>query len=391
MFFRKKVANLSPVSDYKRHRIVHFIHLDGDGGGPYSVSKHITFYSHFHHVHVVHGGRGRIAETCEELGIPHTRVETDNLFDAICSLPILAVIFFNLRPDLLILHGQWAGPLGGIAGRLAFVSRILYIAHWPSFYTDWDIVRVVRNWMSEWIPCRLASCIIAISRANRVAYLQMFPWVGKKMRLLSNSVDAGEVPSEEEAKVVRTRHGWNPQKLHIVSIGRLVDQKRINWLLDAWDRCRDLWNQADLWIVGDGLERKNLEDQAQRLDLGASCQFLGSQPRGIVYVAAADIVVFTSLYEAFGNVTLEAMICGKPIVASRVAGIESTLEHGKQGFLVAPGSPDDLAGRIGELISDRSLREKMGASGKQRARKFMTPVVLPQFLSLVNSLLPNSK
>lgn len=351
------------------------------------MSKHITFYSQFHHVHVIHGGRGRISETCEELGIPHTRIESDNLPDTVLSLPMLIGIIYHLKPDLLVLHGQWAGAVGAVAGRLALVSKILYVAQWPAYFTDWDAVRVVRNWISEWIPCRLASRIITISRANRVTYLQMFPWISKKIAQLSNSVDEGEMPSDHDVAAIRARHGWSPERVHIVSVGRLVDQKRVDWLLDAWSECRDLWAEATLWIVGDGPDRAALEDFAKKKDFGHSCQFLGSQPRGILYVAAADIVVFTSLYESFGNVTLEAMICGKPIIASRVAGIESTMEHEKQGYLVPPGDRLEMAARLRELVHNAPLRDEMGQSGRARVRQFLTPVVLPRFLSIVNDLL----
>lgn len=378
-----------PDKPPKRYRIVHFIHLDGAGGGPYSVSKHITFYSHFHHVHVVHGGRGRIAETCDALGIPHTRVDTENFWDSILSFPMLVSIFANLRPDLLILHGQWAGPLGALAGRLAFVNRILYVAHWPAYFTDWDLRRVCRNWISEWIPCRLSDGIIAISRANWTSYLQIFPWIKPKLHLLSNSVDEGEMPTENDREAVRKRHAWPSDKIHIVSVGRLVDQKRVDWLLDAWAECPDLWDKARLWIVGDGPEQKKLEQLAAHLKISSSCVFLGSQPKGIRYVGAADIVVFTSIYESFGNVTLEAMLCGKPIIGSCVAGIESTLEHGAQGFLVPPGDKAELAARIRELVLDAGLRQRMEAAGKRRVRIFLTPVVLPRFLKIVNNLLKN--
>lgn len=372
---------------HTKKRIVHFIHLDGDGGGPYSVTKHFTFYSHFHHVHVIHGGRGRIAKTCEDLGIPHTRLETESLLDSILSLPILTLVIFNLRPDLLVLHGQWAGPVGVLAGRLALVSRILYVAHWPSFFADWDAFRMFRNRIAEWLPCRLASRVIAISRANATSYLQIFPWIAPKLLTLSNSIDDGEIASELEIASVRKKHGWENGKVNIVSVGRLVDQKRVDWLLDAWADCRDLWTEAKLWIVGDGPERAKLEEMAVAGGFGESCEFLGNQPRGLVYIAASDLVVFTSLYESFGNVTLEAMFSGKPIVASKVAGIESTLQDGIQGFLIPPGDKSALSKCLRVLIKDPELRDSMGAAGKLRAREYSTSVVLPKFLSIINNML----
>jgi len=368
-------------------KIVHFIHLDGAGGGPYSVRKQIAFYSLFHEIHVVHGGNGRIAELCEEAGISHTRLDVETVTDTVLNLPLLILLFTTLKPDLLILHGQWAGSLGSIAGFMARVPKMLYIAHWPAFYTDWDMRRIVRNWISEWLPCRLCDCVITLSRMSHNSYLQQFPWIREKMHLLSNSIDDGEMPSPHKIRAIQKLHHWSPDKIHIVSVGRLVDQKRLDWLLDAWAECSEIWDQADLWIVGDGPERQNLEEKAHQLGIEDSCNFLGAKPHGIEYIAAADIVVFTSLYEAFGNVALEAMLSGRPIIGSRVAGIESTIEDGKQGFLVLPGDKSGMKARILQLVQDQELRERMSSSGRERVRKFNAAIVIPRYLVIVNQLI----
>jgi len=371
-------------------KIVHFIHHDGEGGGPYSVRKQMAFYSLFHVVHVVHGGSGRIADLCEEVGIAHTRLDVETVTDTILNLPLLVFLFRTLKPDLLILHGQWAGSLGSLAGITARVPKMLYIAHWPAFYTDWDLKRIVRNWISEWLPCRLCDSVITLSRMSHNSYLQQFPWIRDKIHLLSNSIEDGETPSRRQIETIQKLHQWTPDKTQIVSVGRLVDQKRLEWLLDAWAECSEIWDRAHLWIIGEGSERQNLEEKAHKLGIEDSCSFLGAKPRGIEYIGASDIVVFTSLYEAFGNVALEAMLCGKPIIASRVAGIESTIEDGKQGFLVLPGDKSELKARILQLVPDRNLRERMGSSGRERVRKYKASMVIPRYLEIVNQLFKQS-
>jgi glycosyltransferase involved in cell wall biosynthesis len=84
------------------------------------------------------------------------------------------------------------------------------------------------------------------------------------------------------------------------------------------------------------------------------------------------------------------MLCGKPIIASRVAGIESTIEDGKQGFLVLPGDKSELKARILQLVPDRNLRERMGSSGRERVRKYKASMVIPRYLEIVNQLLKQS-
>jgi glycosyltransferase involved in cell wall biosynthesis len=380
-------ARVTPATEASSGKIVHFIHLDGDGGGPFTVCKHITFYSHFHQIHIIHGGSGRIARLCDELGIAHSRLETATLLDTLLSFPTLVGLFWMLKPDLAILHGQWAGVVGVLAARLAGVSKVLYIAQWPAFYTDWDLLRVARNWITEWISCRFSDEVIAISPSNRTAFLQLYPWLKGKIHALSNSIDEGEMPSEQEIARVRAQFGWQPDRVHVVSVGRLVDQKRVDWLLQAWALNRDLWERARLWIVGDGAERKALERMARELGLGDSCVFLGSQPQGLAFIGAGDITVFTSMYESFGNVSLESMLCGKPVLATHVAGIDSTLRDGVEGFLVPPEDPRALADRLRQLIDDAPLRTRMGQAGRLRVMDFLTPRVLPRFHQRIQALM----
>jgi len=74
--------------------------------------------------------------------------------------------------------------------------------------------------------------------------------------------------------------------------------------------------------------------------------------------------------ESFGIVLLEAMAAGKPIVASDIHGYRSVVRRGEQGLLVPPQNPRALAGALARLLSDDALRERMGASGRERVRQF---------------------
>ena len=117
-------------------RIAHFIAEDGPGGGPNTVIRHIKYYFKEYDLVFLHGGSGRVAEFCKKIGISHKRLPTDRLWKCLWGWIPLFFELKKLRPDLLILHGQWAAPLGAMVGRLAGVKKIIYIAQWPAFYTD---------------------------------------------------------------------------------------------------------------------------------------------------------------------------------------------------------------------------------------------------------------
>ena len=366
--------------------LVHIIHNDGPGGGPGALLAQVVFLREHFDTLVIHGGNGRIARECEAMGIPHLQLPLDRLYKLPAGLVRLAAALRRIRPRLVVLHGQWAGPVGALAARLARVPRLVYLAQWPSFYTDWDWWRVNRNFWAEWIPCRLADRVITLSAGNHYQY-RIRGWTPeKKLVRLSNSVDTSAVPTPEETAAVRAAHGWRDDECHVVSVGRLDDQKRIDWLLRSWSLVQPAAPRARLWIVGDGAERGHLEKLAAGLSLN-TCRFLGAMPAGLPFIAAADVVAMTTLYEAHANVPLEAMACGKPIVASGVDGVTDSVRDGVTGFLIPPGDTDAFAGRLLDLIRAPDLRRQVGRNARNAAQAFDTKTVLPRYLRLYEELL----
>ncbi len=104
-------------------KIVHIIHLDGAGGGPRTTSQHVAYYSNFFDITVIHGGRGYLSSICQKLKIPTIQLPLERL----SRLPFGAILLWlqlrKIRPDLLILHGQWAAPLGYWSRRLAGIRQ----------------------------------------------------------------------------------------------------------------------------------------------------------------------------------------------------------------------------------------------------------------------------
>jgi glycosyltransferase involved in cell wall biosynthesis len=85
------------------------------------------------------------------------------------------------------------------------------------------------------------------------------------------------------------------------------------------------------------------------------------------YLRAADMLVMPSVaHEALSRTSVEAMACGRPVVASRIGGLPYTVNDGVTGLLCEPGDPADLAGKIECLLNDATLRQRMGAAGRQR-------------------------
>jgi glycosyltransferase involved in cell wall biosynthesis len=102
---------------------------------------------------------------------------------------------------------------------------------------------------------------------------------------------------------------------------------------------------------------------------------------------AADILINPSLSESFGMTVIEAMACGKPVIVTRVGGMQETVQHGKNGLLVRPGDATDLAEAILYLLHDDALRAAMGrASRKRAAELYSWEAVVAKWLETVDKL-----
>jgi glycosyltransferase involved in cell wall biosynthesis len=356
------------------------------GGGPTAVAHHVRAFAGRFDLCVFHGAHGLIAETCQAAGVPHVRLPLDRIWMWPVGVPRLWAALARYRPDVLILHGQWTAAPGALAGRLAGIRRIVYIVHWVAFSTDWDLLRTVRNFLSEWIPCRLADRVVVLSASSRYRYLAHGWPDPARLITLTNPLDLGAVASPQRAAAIRRELGWDEQSCHVAYVGRLNDQKHMDWLLKSWRLVQERAAEARLWIIGDGEQRAGLERLAAELNLGRTCRFLGAKPCGIEFFGAADLAVATSMGEACPYTVAEAMASGKPVVASDVDGIRDALRDGEEGFLVPPGDIEGFADRLLTLIRDPALRDAMGRKGRVAARRYAAEAVMPQYERLLLEL-----
>lgn len=379
--------NAGPSSKRLYKRIVHLLSDDGPGGGPATVQRHIKYYFQYFDIVLLHGGSGKTVEYCRREGVRTTKLPIDRIWKLLWGWIPLFYQLRRLTPDLLIVHGQWAAPLGALIGRLAGVKSIIYIAQWPAFYTDWDLYRVIRNHIVEAIPVHLCNKVVCISPGNLYQYQIRFPQHLKKLIHISNPFDLTDEPNHEQAVEIREKFGWRDEQIHVVAVGRIATQKHIEWLLGSWVTVQKAVPNARLWIVGNGEEEKRMHDLAKELEITSSCTFLGSQKSGLRFINASDIVAMTTLYEGHANIPMEAHLCSKPIVANAVDGVRMSINDGEDGFLVEAGDIKTFAERLITLCRSRELRESMGKAGRKNVEKFSMENVMLKYSQLIQELI----
>lgn len=180
---------------------------------------------------------------------------------------------------------------------------------------------------------REAAAVIAVS-PNLAREAQAQGAEPDKIFLVPNGVDQ-ELFAPQDQQAARERLGLAEDGPLALFVGRLVPGKGLEMCLKALAALP----QARLLVVGDGPLRSGLAAQARSLGLGERVIWAGPRPHGEIprYLAAADVLVLPSMSEGEPNVILEALSCGRPVVASRVGNIAGMVEQGREGLLFPAG------------------------------------------------------
>jgi glycosyltransferase involved in cell wall biosynthesis len=164
----------------------------------------------------------------------------------------------------------------------------------------------------------------------------------------------------------------------LLYVGRLAPEKRLDVLLDAFPRIREACGPAvALALVGDGPWREHLELRAP-----AGVRFLGYRTGASLAeaYAAADLFVFPSDTETFGNVVMEALASGLPVVAPAKGGVTDSVIPGRTGLLVPPREPAALADAVVTLLGDDLTRGRMARDARAMALERSWDLVLQRLL-----------
>lgn len=266
--------------------------------------------------------------------------------------------------------------IGGFAALLAGVPAIRFSwrnanpSHF-SFYRDW-IPRLYDFFLG--FPHIKAENNSSAGAADYTKWLKLPPG---SVEVMPNGIDPAWLNSSNEKSSLSLREemGIAPEAPVVISIGRIVPQKRHLDIPGILLEVRKSVPSAILVHVGDGILKDELQTRMSGAGLdghssdgGADpAMFLAGERENIFdYLRCADVFLLTSAHEGMPNAMMEAMLAGLPVVATRVGGVTDLIEDGVHGYLHDVGDVDGMAKSLTRLLADSALKQRMGNAGRER-------------------------
>jgi glycosyltransferase involved in cell wall biosynthesis len=278
----------------------------------------------------------------------------------------LGLIVRELRPDVVHLHSSKAG----LDGRLLLRGRVptVFQPHGWSWQAGGGAVGAASiGW--ERFAARWTDLLVCVSADERRAgEARRVVSAGRRAEVVPNGVDLARFrPVDATARTqLRRAAALDPAAPVAVCVGRLDRQKGQDVLVQAWAQVRQACPEAVLLLVGDGPAREAIAAQVSSLSLESGVQILGEQPDAPRFYAMADVVAFASQWgEAMALTPLEGMACGRPVVATDVAGVRESVGAGC-GAIVPAGD----AGALASALADRLRAPDLAASEGRTARAY---------------------
>ncbi|MEK6693336.1 MAG: glycosyltransferase family 4 protein [Nitrospirota bacterium] len=348
-----------------------------------------------HDVRIITGFTKEPQEDFEEYskrtGVPLTVVqkikrEISPLFDFYSFCKLYRFVKEE-RPEVVHTHTSKAGILGRWAAWLNGVKVIIHSTHGHIFYGYFGWIKTKLFFWTERITAGITDRVTTLTDLEIEDYQRLRLARREKYITIPYGIDTKKFQgSEKTREEVRQILGLSSEDKVIGWIGRLVPVKDCGTFLkaafllkDKTGRSPELKNMKFL-IVGDGPERKKMEEMAEKL--GVKAIFTGTRKDICDIIPSMDILVLSSLNEGLGRVLLEAMAAGKPVVATKVGGVPEVVKDGITGILVPPSNPEEMASAVMKILTAPEMADAMGEEGRIRSEGFDIQIAIDNLESL---------
>lgn len=295
------------------------------------------------------------------------------------------------RPDLLhINNGNYPGAYSCMAAvfaaRLRGVRRIVYVVN--NIAIPYGTVGRQLDYPLDSVVARTVSVFVTASRHAGLALQAVLRLPPGKVVNIQNGIAPRAVAATRDATLQRL--GLTDARVLIGVVAILEERKGHLVLLDALTRMKRRGTALPLIIIeGSGSRIDAIRNYVAANNLGDDVAIIGNESNIFDLMNAMDVIALPSIsHEDFPNVVIEAMSLGKPVIASRLAGIPEQIEHMASGLLVEPGNSEALADAMSLLCADAALRARLGENARSRfAERFSADKAVAGYRALYQKLL----
>lgn len=276
-------------------------------------------------------------------------------------------LFLRLRPDIVHTHQSKAGIIGRLAARLAGVPHVVHGVHIAPFLNVGRANRLVYLAV-ERIAARVTDAFISVSCGMRDAYISAGIGERDKHFVVYSGMPLDDFfraePPQNWRQILGVSEGESKPPVVLV-LAALELRKRHRELVSHFANVVEAFPDARLLIAGRGEEDASIRTAVAIAGLQDNIKIIGFHDQPEQLVALADVCVLASSREGLPRVVVQYIAGGKPVVVSRVAGIEEIVKDGVSGFVTSADDVGEVAQSIKQILSDDVLREKLASGARE--------------------------
>jgi len=325
------------------------------------------------------GEKGKLAKITKELGIDSYVI--DHLGRSInykkdwFALLYMIKLIKAIKPDILHLNSSKISILGSIAGKICGIKNIIYTAHGWVFNEKLSEKKKNLYVKLERFTAKFKHKIICVSDFDYKAAIEQKICDKKKLTVIHNGIEEPKFKNKTEAKKIISdiiNHDYNIDYNHnnsilLGSIGNLYKNKGFGFLVNATKVLLDNNVNVKTIIIGEGSERKELENWITQLRLKKHVFLLGRIDNAKELLKAFDVYICSSTKEGLSYTLIEAMMAELPIIATSVGGNKELISHDESGLIVPPENTNDIANSVISLLDSKEISGALAHKARGRA------------------------
>ncbi len=352
---------------------------------------------------VIAGGSGPLFGLLRTKGIRTIAIpvlERDiNPLQELQALFYLIAIFIREKPDIIHLNSSKMGAMGAMAAWISKLltlnvkPRVIFTVHGWGFHEDRTHIQRAAIFATSVVSSFFHHHTIVINSAD---YKDAITFIAPKhLSLIPLGIEISNSLSRQESRaffssiVGRT---FDDSTRIIGTIAELTKNKGLSYLVDALHHLLVLSKKFNIHcvIMGEGEERKRLEEQIENLHLGYYISLFGFVPDAHRYLPGLDLFILTSVKEGLPYALMEAMNAGLPVIATQVGGIPDLISHKKNGICIAPKNPHAIKEQLEYVLSSHDQLGNLGAHAQQTiATHYSLETMIKKTVQLYHELTPS--